>query len=120
MKYIDHGAGGAPEAMRLAETSQPSPRAGQVLIEVEYAGVNRPDVVQRLGRYPPPADASPILGLEVAGRVVDVASGVTAWKVGDRVCALTHGGGYAEFCAVQAEHCLPIPKGLTTREAATL
>lgn len=120
MKYIDHGTGGAPEVMRLAETPRPTPAAGQVLIEVEYAGVNRPDVAQRMGRYPPPADASPILGLEVAGRIVEVASGVTSLAVGECVCALTHGGGYAEYCAVQAEHCLPIPKGLSTRDAACL
>jgi NADPH2:quinone reductase len=118
MRVIDHGSGGPPEVLCVAERPRPSPSAGQVLIEVAYAGVNRPDVAQRMGRYPPPPDASPILGLEVAGRVVEVASDVTSLRVGDDVCALTHGGGYAEYCAVHAEHCLPIPKGLSVREAA--
>src|SRR5262252_1475396 len=120
MRVIEHGAGGPPEVLRIAERPRPSPSKGHVLVEVAYAGVNRPDVAQRLGRYPPPPDASPILGLEVAGRVVEVASDVTTLRVGDEVCALTHGGGYAEYCAVHAEHCLPIPKGLSLREAACL
>jgi len=120
MKQISHGSGGAPDVMRWVEGPKPGLQAGQVLIEVQYAGVNRPDVAQRLGRYPPPPDASPILGLEVAGRVVELGGDVTAWRVGDEVCALTHGGGYAEYCAVQASHCLPIPKGLTLQEAAAL
>jgi NADPH2:quinone reductase len=120
MKHITHGSGGAPEVMQLIEGPKPSLQAGQVLIEVHFAGVNRPDVAQRLGRYPPPPDASPILGLEVAGRIVEVASDVTTWKIGDEVCALTHGGGYAEFCAAHASHCLPIPTGLSLLEAASL
>ena len=120
MKHISHGSGGAPDVMQWVDGPIPSLQVGQVLIEVHYAGVNRPDVAQRLGRYPPPPDASPILGLEVAGRVVEVASDVTAWKIGDEVCALTHGGGYAEFCAAHASHCLPIPKGLSLLEAAAL
>jgi NADPH2:quinone reductase len=120
MKHISHGSGGAPDVMQLVEGPKPTLQAGQVLIEVHYAGVNRPDVAQRLGRYPPPPDASPILGLEVAGRVVEVASDVTTWKLGDEVCALTHGGGYAEYCAAHASHCLPIPKGLSLLEAASL
>lgn len=120
MKYIAHGSGGAPQVMQWVEGPKPTLQAGQVLIEVHYAGVNRPDVAQRLGRYPPPPDASPILGLEVAGRVVEVANDVTTRKVGDEVCALTHGGGYAEYCAAHASHCLPIPKGLSLLEAASL
>src|SRR5262245_57884473 len=120
MRFVEHGAGGGPEVLRLAETARPTPKNGEVLIAVAYAGVNRPDVIQRMGRYPPPKDASPILGLEVAGRVVEVAGDVKTWKVGDEVCALTHGGGYAEFCAVHERHCLPIPKTLTVREAAGL
>jgi putative PIG3 family NAD(P)H quinone oxidoreductase len=120
MQIVDHGAGGAPDVMRIVERSRPLPQPGEVLIAVEYAGVNRPDVAQRMGRYPPPPGASPILGLEVAGRVVEVASDVTAWQVGDEVCALTHGGGYAEFCAAHASHCLPIPKGLSLLQAAAL
>jgi NADPH:quinone reductase len=120
MQFVEHGAGGAPDVLRLTEGPRPKPGPEDVLIEVEYAGVNRPDVVQRMGRYPPPPDASPILGLEVAGKVVETGSAVREWKVGDQVCALTHGGGYAEYCDVHAGHCLPVPRGLTTREAASL
>lgn len=120
MKHISHGSGGAPDVMQWVEGPKPSLQAGQVLIEVHYAGVNRPDVAQRLGRYPPPPDASPIIGLEVAGRIAEAASDVATWKVGDEVCALTHGGGYAEYCAAHASHCLPIPKGLSLLEAASL
>jgi len=120
MKHITHGSGGAPDVMQWVEGSKPTLQAGQVLIEVHYAGVNRPDVAQRLGRYPPPPDASPVIGLEVAGRIVEVAHDVTTWKLGDEVCALTHGGGYAEYCAAHATHCLPIPKGHSLLEAASL
>ena len=120
MRYIDHGNGGPPSVMKLAEGPKPSLKPGEVLIEVAYAGVNRPDVLQRSGSYPPPPGASPLLGLEVAGRIVEVAADVTEWKVGDTVCALTPGGGYAEFCATPAAHCLPIPKGLSAKEAASL
>jgi putative PIG3 family NAD(P)H quinone oxidoreductase len=98
----------------------PQPQAGEVVIEVNYAGVNRPDVLQRSGNYPPPPGASPFIGLEVAGRVSAVAADVTQWKPGDLVCALTPGGGYAEYCAVPAPHCLPLPKGLSLQEAAAL
>ncbi|MBE0615028.1 MAG: NAD(P)H-quinone oxidoreductase [Burkholderiales bacterium] len=120
MLYIDHGQGGAADILKPAEGPTPQPQAGEVLIEVHYAGVNRPDVLQRSGRYPPPPGASAILGLEVAGRVCAVAADVTQWKVGDLVCALTPGGGYAEYCAVPASHCLSIPKGLSLLEAAAL
>jgi NADPH2:quinone reductase len=120
MKHISHGSGGAPDVMQLVEGPKPTIQAGQVLIEVHFAGVNRPDVAQRLGRYPPPPDASPLLGLEVAGRIVEVAADVSSWKVGDEICALTHGGGYAEYCVAQASHCLPIPKGFSLLQAAAL
>ncbi len=120
MFYIDHGKGGAAAVMKPAEGPTPQPQAGEVVIEVSYAGVNRPDVLQRSGSYPPPPGASPVLGLEVAGRVCALASDVTQWKLGDLVCALTPGGGYAEYCAVPAPHCLPIPKGLSLQEAAAL
>lgn len=120
MRYIDHGNGGPPGVMKLAEGPRPTPKPGEVLIEVQYAGVNRPDVLQRSGSYPPPPGASPVLGLEVAGRIVEAAPGVTEWKVGDSVCALTPGGGYAEYCAAPAAHCLPIPPGLSAKEAASL
>ncbi len=120
MFYIDHGKGGAAAVMKPADGPSPQPQAGEVVIEVNYAGVNRPDVLQRSGSYPPPPGASPILGLEVAGRVCAVAADVKQWRVGDLVCALTPGGGYAEYCAVPAPHCLPSPKGLSLQEAAAL
>ena len=120
MRYIDHGQGGPASVMELAEGPKPTLKPGEVLIEVHYAGVNRPDIMQRSGSYPPPPGASPILGLEVAGRIAETAPDVTQWKVGDVVCALTPGGGYAELCATPAAHCLPIPKGLSVKEAASL
>src|SRR5262245_51536885 len=92
MKYIAHGSGGPPAVMQLAEGPKPTLQSGQVLVEVHYAGVNRPDVAQRLGRYPPPPDASPILGLEVAGRVVEKSADVSTLKVGDEVSTLTTSG----------------------------
>jgi putative PIG3 family NAD(P)H quinone oxidoreductase len=120
MRYIDHGKGGPADCMKLAEGPVPTLQPGEVLIEVHYAGVNRPDVLQRSGSYPPPPGASPFIGLEVAGHVSAVAPDVTQWKVGDAVCALTAGGGYAEFCVAPAGHCLLVPKGLTLLEAASL
>jgi len=120
MRYIDHGQGGPASVMKLAEGPKPALKPGEVLIEVEYAGVNRPDVLQRSGSYPPPPGASPILGLEVAGKIVEAATDAAPWRIGDRVCALTPGGGYAEYCAAPAANCLPIPKGLSVKEAATL
>ena len=120
MKYIEHGKGGGPECMALAEGPIPQPAPGQILIEVVCAGVNRPDCLQRSGKYPPPPDASPILGLEVAGRVTAVGEGVTEWKVGAGVTALTPGGGYAEYCVAAASHALPIPNGMDYATAAAL
>lgn len=120
MRYVDHGEGGPAEAMRLSEGPRPELRAGEVLIEVFYAGVCRPDVAQRQGIYAPPPGASPVLGLEVSGRIIETASDVRQWRVGDIVCALTSGGGYAEYCAVPAGNCLPIPQGFSPLEAATL
>ena len=120
MKYIDHGAGGDAGCMKLAEGPAPQPGPGQILIEVVCAGINRPDVLQRWGRYPPPPDASPVLGLEVAGRVAALGAGVTEWKVGAGVTALTPGGGYAEYCVAAASHALPIPAGMDFATAAAL
>ena len=120
MRYIDHGAGGSPECMQLAEGPVPQPGPGDIRIRVAFAGVNRPDCLQRSGRYPPPPGASPILGLEVAGTIDAVGEGVTAWSIGDRVTALTPGGGYAEYCVAPAAHALPIPAGLTLADAAAL
>jgi len=104
----------------LAEAELPRLRPGELLVQVAYAGVNRPDCLQRAGGYPPPADASPIIGLEVAGTVVALGEGVGGWRVGDHVCALTPGGGYAEYCATPAAYCLPIPGGLSLLEAASV
>ena len=120
MNYIDHGTGGAASCMQVKTGPLPTLKAGEVLIEVAYAGVNRPDVIQRQGKYPPPPGASPYMGLEVAGKVVGRADDVTQWSLGDMVCALTPGGGYAEYCAAPATNCLPIPKGLPLVEAGGL
>jgi len=120
MQYIDHGQGGAASCMQIGQASVPRLRSGEVRIEVAYSGVNRPDVFQRMGAYPPPPGASPILGLEVAGKIAAKADDVKPWQIGDAVCALTPGGGYAEYCTVPASHCLPIPQGLTLAEAAAL
>jgi len=120
MKYIDHQPCGGPDVLKVSEMPTPEPGPSEVLIEVHAAGVNRPDIAQRLGNYPPPPGASPVLGLEVAGRITKLGSEVTRWKVGDLVCALTPGGGYAEYCVAPADHCLPVPKGFTLVEAASL
>ena len=120
MKYIDTPKFGGAEVLTMAEGPCPSIEANEILIEVSAAGVNRPDVIQRSGNYPAPAGASPILGLEVAGKVAAVGSKVSTWKVGEPVCALTNGGGYAEFVAVPEGQCLPIPEGLSMIEAAAL
>ncbi|WP_238879887.1 NAD(P)H-quinone oxidoreductase [Achromobacter xylosoxidans] len=118
--FIDHGTGGAPDCLRLAEREMAAPSGRQVLIEVAYAGVNRPDVLQRSGSYPPPPGASPYLGLEVAGTIVAVGPDATRWQVGDRVCALTPGGGYAQYCLADERHCLPVPRGLDLLSAAAI
>ena len=120
MKFIEHGAGGAPDVMHLSETHVPRPGDGEVLIKVAYAGVNRPDCLQRSGRYPPPAGASPILGLEASGHVVALGNGVTQWQIGDAVCGLANGGAYAEFVAIPQGQILPVPKGLSLLQAAAL
>jgi putative PIG3 family NAD(P)H quinone oxidoreductase len=120
MRYIDKSESGGPEVLVLAEGPRPEPGPGEVLIRVAAAGINRPDVMQRKGVYPPPPDASPILGLEVAGRIAALGRGVVAWKIGDAVCALTNGGGYAEYVAVPQGQCLPVPAGLDMEAAAAL
>ncbi|MDX5595440.1 NAD(P)H-quinone oxidoreductase [Pseudovibrio sp. SPO723] len=109
---------GGPEVLKLEEREQPVPGPGEVLIRVVGAGVNRPDVLQRAGAYPPPKGASDLPGLEVSGLVADVGAGVTEWEAGDAVLALTPGGGYAEFCVTPAAQVLPIPHGLSFMEAA--
>ena len=118
MRYVATHGSGAAEVMHIASGPLPAPAAHEVLIKVQYAGVNRPDVAQRSGNYAPPPGASPIMGLEVAGEIAAIGTDVSAWKVGDLVCALTPGGGYAEFCTTPAAHCLPIPAGLSMLEAA--
>jgi len=120
MRHIDHRPGGDADCLRLVEGPVPEPGPQDVLIKVAYAGINRPDVFQRSGSYPPPPDASPLLGLEIAGKVVALGVEVQGWKVGDKVCALTPGGGYAEYCVAPAEHCLPVPAGFSLLEAAAL
>ena len=120
MKQINHGADGTPDSMQMGEGAKPQPGPGEILIEAHFAGINRPDVLQRAGRYPPPPGASPILGLEVAGTVAALGEGVGEWKVGQRVTALVPGGGYAEYCVAPAAHALPIPDGLDLAQAAAL
>lgn len=120
MRHIDHGAGGPPSVMRVAQADVPVPGPHDVLIRVAYAGVNRPEVAQRQGLYPPPPGASRILGLEVAGHVAAVGDEVRGWRVGDAVCALTNGGGYAEFALAPEGQVLPVPEGLSLAEAAAL
>ena len=111
---------GGPEVLVAEQRPLPQPGLGEILVKVAAAGVNRPDISQREGRYPPPPGASDLPGLEIAGEVVALGEGVTAWKLGDKVCALAHGGGYAQYCAVHESHALPIPKGLSMVEAAAL
>lgn len=120
MHYIAFDQPGEPQVMRLDQTSIPVPCDDEVLIRVMAAGVNRPDVAQRRGTYPPPPGASPILGLEVAGEVVAIGGRVTNWAVGDRVCALTNGGAYAEYCVAPAVQCLRWPSGYDALRAAAL
>jgi NADPH2:quinone reductase len=120
MKCIEISKPGGPEVLVLAERPAPAPKANEILVKVAAAGVNRPDVAQRAGKYPPPPDASDLPGLEIAGEVAACGAGVTMWKPGDPVCALAHGGGYAEYCVVPEVQALPIPKGLTAVEAASL
>ncbi len=111
---------GGPEVLEPFTRPVPQPGEGEVLIRVHAAGVNYPDVLQREGRYPPPPGAPEEPGLEVAGEVVATGPGAMRWKVGDRVCALITGGGYAEYCVAPAANCLPVPKGLSMEEAAAL
>lgn len=120
MRAIEIIAPGGPEVLRLARRPVPVPAVSEVLIEVAAAGVNRPDVLQRKGGYPPPPGASDIPGLEVAGTIVAVGAEVKEWQPGDRVCALVTGGGYAEYVAAPSPQCLPIPRGLTPIQAAGL
>ena len=120
MRAIEIKQAGAPDVLQLCERPVPELKAGEVLIKVHAAGVNRPDVLQRLGHYPVPPGASDLPGLEVAGEIVDGDLSNSSFKKGDMVCALVQGGGYAEYCAAPLQQCLPIPAGLSPLEAASL
>jgi NADPH2:quinone reductase len=120
MRAIEITQPGKPEVLKPCERPMPELKAGEVLIKVHAAGINRPDVLQRLGHYPVPPGASDLPGLEVAGEIVDGDLSGSALKKGDMVCALVQGGGYAEYCAAPLDQCLPVPKGLSAVEAASL
>ncbi len=120
MKAVEISTPGGPEVLKLVEREKPELKKGDVLIRVTAAGINRPDVFQRKGAYPPPPGASDLPGLEVAGEIVEGDLAGTSLKIGDRVCALTPGGGYAEYCVAPAGNCLPIPDGFSDVEAAAL
>ncbi|UNK37285.1 NAD(P)H-quinone oxidoreductase [Shinella sp. H4-D48] len=120
MLHVGLNGFGGPEAMVVTEGPVPQPKDGEILVRVAAAGINRPDVLQRKGEYPPPPDASPILGLEIAGEVVEVGKDVKGYAPGDMVCALANGGGYAQYCTVPAGQALPFPKGYDAVKAAAL
>lgn len=120
MKAVEISQAGGPEVLTLVDVPTPEPALGQVRIKVAYAGVNRPDALQRAGMYNPPKGASPLPGLEAAGEISAIGDGVTDWNVGDQVCALLPGGGYAEEVVTPAAHCLPVPVGLSLKQAACL
>jgi putative PIG3 family NAD(P)H quinone oxidoreductase len=120
MRAVEISEPGGPEVLKVTERERPSAAPGQIVIKVAYAGVNRPDALQRAGAYAPPPGASDLPGLEASGEVVEVGQGVTEFAVGDQVCGLLPGGGYAEYVATPAAHCLPIPAGLDLKQAACL
>ncbi|WP_135505969.1 NAD(P)H-quinone oxidoreductase [Roseovarius aestuariivivens] len=120
MRAVEITKAGGPDVLQPCTRARPEPRAGEVLIKVAYAGVNRPDALQRAGLYDPPKGASDLPGLEAAGEIVALGDGVGGWAVGDAVCALLPGGGYADYVTTPAAHCLPVPDGLDLRQAACL
>lgn len=120
MQVIEITRPGGPEVLQSALRPLPTLRPAEILVRVEAAGVNRPDLLQRTGNYPVPADASDLPGLEIAGTVAELGTPAGPWRIGDRVCALTNGGGYAQYCAVPATQALPVPQGLSMTEAASL
>lgn len=120
MRYVHAAGAGGAELLSLREMPLPQPKPGEVLVRVLAAGINRPDIAQRKGTYPPPADASPVMGLEIAGEIVAAGTLANRWKPGDYVCALANGGGYAEYCTVPEGQCLPWPKGFNAEQAAAL
>src|SRR6056297_1759278 len=120
MQAVEITEAGGPDVLQPTTRPVPAPRAGEVVIRLAYAGVNRPDALQRAGMYAPPPTASDLPGLEGAGEIVALGEGVSEWAIGDEVCALLPGGGYAEYVATPAAHCLPVPAGLGLKEAACL
>ena len=120
MRAVEISRPGGPEVLAMTTRPRPKPKPGEVVIDVAFAGVIRPDALQRAGAYAPPSDASDLPGLEVSGHVAALGAGVTGWSVGDAVCALTPGGGYAQAVATPAAHCLPVPRGMGLKEAACL
>ena len=120
MRAVEITQPGGPEVLKIGTRPVPQPKAGEVLIKVAAAGVNRPDTMQRTGNYPVPPGASDIPGLELAGSIVALGDGVSGWKIGDTATALVQGGGYAEYCTAPAPQCLPVPKGMNATEAASL
>ena len=120
MRAIEILEPGGVEVLRQVVKSIPRPNRNEVLIKISYAGVNRPDVLQRAGSYLPPPGASDLPGLEASGTILDIGDNVADWNIGDKVCALLPGGGYAEYALTQASHCLPIPKGMSLKQAAAL
>ena len=120
MRAVEISEPGGADVLRQVAKSIPQPNRNEVLIKISYAGVNRPDVLQRAGSYLPPPGASELPGLEASGTIVDIGDNVTDWNMGDEVCALLPGGGYAEYAVTQASHCLPVPKGMNLKQAAAL
>jgi len=120
MKVIEIVEPGGPSVLKSSVRSIPKPKRNEVLIKISYAGINRPDVLQRSGSYLPPPGASDLPGLEASGIVFAIGKNVTNWEVGDEVCALLPGGGYAEYAVTQASHCLPVPTGMSLKQAAAL
>ena len=120
MRAVTFCKPGGPDVLEISECPLPHPASNQVLARVTAAGVNGPDLLQRQGNYPPPKGASELLGLEISGTVAAVGEDAPRWRVGDRICALTHGGGYAEYVAIDANHCLPVPEGVSEVDAAGL
>ncbi|WP_234034989.1 NAD(P)H-quinone oxidoreductase [Aurantiacibacter sediminis] len=118
MQVVEISEPGGPAVLQLAERAVPQPAAGEMLVKVSHAGVNRPDCLQRMGLYPPPENASDLPGLEISGAVVALGEGVDPGEMGKRVCALVAGGGYAQYCIARPEHCLPVPDNLSMEEAA--
>ena len=120
MSVIAISAPGGPDVLEMQARAVPRPAAGEVLVRVSHAGVNRPDCLQRAGAYPPPKGASDLPGLEVSGEIVELGHGVDPSELGKHVCALVNGGGYAQYCIARPEHCLPVPEGLSMAEAAAM